>query len=76
LFGKSTPAILAIIYLLFFVLKLLSLTHLEFRSLLADYVEMSFATDDLAIIATLFDGCLDFHISKILFVPEGYPTLC
>ena len=67
LFGKSTPAILAIIYLklyLFYKL-LLSLAHLELRVLLADDIKTAFASDDLAIITALLDGCFDFHIVNI-----------
>jgi hypothetical protein len=38
------------------------LAHLELGVLLADYVEAAFAPDNLAILAALLDGCLDFHI--------------
>ena len=38
------------------------MAHLELGVLLADDVKAAFAPDNLAILATLFDGCLDFHI--------------
>jgi len=70
LFGKSTPAILAIIILDFYLLYngLLSLTHFELRVLLADNVETAFASYDLAIFTALFDGCLDFHIMIFFYL--------
>ena len=40
----------------------LSLTHLELGVLLANDIQAAFASDDLAILAALLDGCLDFHI--------------
>lgn len=43
----------------------LTLTHLELRVLLADDIKTTFASDDLAIIAALLDGCFDFHIVNI-----------
>ena len=70
LLGKSTPAILAIIYLKLnlFYKKLLSLAHLELGVLLADDIETAFASDDLAIIAALLDGCFDFHIACYFYL--------
>ena len=44
---------------------LLSLAHLELRVLLADDINTAFASDDLAIITALLDGCFDFHIVNI-----------
>ena len=57
------------------LLNLLSLAHLELGVLLADDVEAAFALHDLAVFATLFDGCLDFHICEFLFVSERYSAL-
>jgi hypothetical protein len=51
------------------------LTHLELGVLLADHVQTAFASDDLAILAALLDGCLDFHIDEFLFVSERYSAL-
>ena len=63
MFGKSTPAILAIILLYLICLTLiLSLAPLELGVRLADDIEAAFAPDNLAIFAALLDGCLDFHI--------------
>ena len=76
LFGKSTPAILAIIYLYLNCYTILTLAHLELRVLLADDIKASFTLDDLAILAALFDGSFDFHYSNDLFVPEKYSSLC
>ena len=48
------------------------MAHLELGVLLADDVQAAFASDDLAILAALLDGCLDFHIYAFLFVSERY----
>jgi hypothetical protein len=50
------------------------LAHLELGVLLADHIELALAADNLAILAALFDGCLDFHGIGILFVSEGYSS--
>ena len=60
---------------LVYTVKLLSLTHLELRILLADHVEVAFAPYYLAILAALLDGCFDFHNIEILFVSERYSSL-
>ena len=51
------------------------MAHLELRVLLADDIETAFASDDLAILAALLDGCFDFHNIEILFVSERYSSL-
>ena len=53
---------------------ILSLAHFELGVLLADHIELALAADNLAILAALFDGCLDFHGIGILFVSEGYSS--
>ena len=60
---------------LVYTVKLLSLTHLELRVLLADHVKTALTTNDLAILAALLDGCFDFHNNEILFVSERYSSL-
>ena len=49
-------------FIVFFQIGQLSLAHLELRVFLANYVQAAFALDNLAVLTTLFDGCLDFHI--------------
>ena len=48
---------------LYLFYELLSLAHLELGVLLADDIKTTFASDDLAIITALLDGCFDFHIA-------------
>ena len=63
-FGKSTPTIRAILLLLLFyefVLKPSTLAHFELGILLANDVELALTLHNLAILASLLDGCLYFH---------------
>ena len=62
-------------FIVFFQIGQLSLAHLELRVFLANYIQATFALDNLAVLTTLFDGCLDFHICKFLFVSERYSAL-
>ena len=61
---------------LVYTVKLLSLTHLELRVLLANHVKATLTTNDFAILAALFDGCLDFHNTVIyLYLKDILPLV-
>ena len=67
LFGKSTPAILAIFYLNFYDYTL-TLAHLELGVLLADNVQAALTPDNLAVFAAFLDGGFDFHRYLIFYL--------
>ena len=46
---------------------MLSLTHFEFRILLANYINATFALYNLAIFAALFYGCFYSHCIVVFF---------